>query len=142
MGHTDIPGAENSAIDTVNNRIFSADGFDKSVNSFDFAIDENVTFADITPSKNILLEPAFSDLGLDNVSIEDITCVAISSKGYVLATIVPVEHYENNGWLAFINPANQTVFHLLEMPDCFLPDHVMSKSPYPYTYNNVKNVYN
>eukprot|EP01083_Nonionella_stella_P284865 969738_1 len=51
------------------------------------------------------------------------------AKGYVIATIVPVNHSVNNGWLAFIDPTNQTVFNLFEMNNCFLPDHVTT------TYN-------
>ena len=123
-----IPGAENAAIDYENNRIFVASGSNTSVNSFDFDIDDNVTTADIVPSVNILIEPAFDALGLEppELGIQDITCVAMSSKGYILATVVPMNHSITNGWLAFINPTNQSVFHLLEMEDCFLPDHVIS----------------
>merc|ERR1719474_1445640 len=125
---TGIPGAENAAIDYENNRIFVASGSNTSVNSFDFEIDETVTTADINPSVNILIEPAFDDLGLDPVTIQDITCVAMSSRGYIMATVVPMNHSITNGWIAFIDPANQTVFHLLEMEDCFLPDHVIATS--------------
>jgi len=120
-----IPGAENSAIDYDTDRVFSADGYHKSVNSFEFILDDNLTSAETIPSVNILIEPAFAELGLDPVELEDITCVAMSyAKGYILATVVPTNYTYLNGWLAFIDPRNQTVFHLLEMPECYLPDHV------------------
>jgi len=124
-----IPGAENSAIDYDTDRIFSADGYHKSVNSFEFTLNENLTSADTTPSVNILIAPAFEELGLPPINISDITCVAMSyAKGYLLATVVPTDPAFNFGWLAFIDPINQTVFHLLEMAQCFLPDHVTMTS--------------
>ena len=58
------------------------------------------------------------------MEIADITCVAMSPKQYVIATVVPVDHSINDGWLAFIDPSNQSVFNLFKMKDCFLPDHV------------------
>lgn len=125
--YIDIPGAENSAIDYQTNRIFVADGYDKSVNSMEFDLNQNLTYANITASKNILLEPAFEELDVNNgsLNISDITCVAMNyEKGYVVTTIVPANHAITNGWIGFIDPMNQTVFHLMEMEDCFLPDHV------------------
>ena len=119
-----VPGAENAAVDYDTNRIFVADGSDTSVNSFNFSINENVTEAVIEQSVNILIEPAFTDLGFDPVDIQDITCVSKSHKGYILATVVPMNHSITFGWIAFINPENQSVFHLMELEDCYLPDQV------------------
>ena len=119
-----VPGAENAAVDYDTNRIFVADGSDTSVNSFNFSINENVTEAIIEQSVKILIEPAFEDLGFDPVDIQDITCVSKSHKGYILATVVPMNHSITFGWIAFINPTDQAVFHMMELEDCYLPDHV------------------
>eukprot|EP01083_Nonionella_stella_P163073 535877_1 len=121
-----IPGAESIAIDTVNQRIFAADPASSAVHIFDFAFDDgDFTSATITETETpIDIKTAF--LNMDSpITVKDITSIVYSSEGgYVAACVAPESHAQTPGWLAFISTSTLDVFNLLEMPDCYLPDHV------------------
>eukprot|EP01083_Nonionella_stella_P094460 265006_1 len=120
-----FPGAENIAIDTDNNRIFTADGASLGVNILKYTLSSNISSANISLEKIISFETEFASWMPDrNISILDVTSVKYSPNGYVLAAVVPEDVALDYGWLAFINSTTLNVFHLLEIDLCYLPDQI------------------
>eukprot|EP01083_Nonionella_stella_P013879 39058_1 len=114
---------ESIAIDTDNQRVFAADGAG-AVRVLEFTLTPTTSIQETTP---ISIQDAFTTAGNPTFIIGDVTSVAYSSaKGWVAACVVPESHATTPGWLAFIDTTNlaDPVFKLLEMPSCYLPDHV------------------
>ncbi len=122
---TDLTGAENVAIVNEANRIFGADGANKGLNVIKFELSNDYKFENMTYEEIIFISfEDFLDFGHPNNTIHDITSVDYSVKGYLLACIVPTDYSMMYGWLGFIDPITLDLINLIELPGCYLPDHV------------------
>ena len=127
-------GAESIAIDTDHSLIFSANGANITIDvtSFD-ASEDNLEDGDVPMDfvQSIDIQSAMDEF-FDGVTIGDITSVTYTSErgddGYVLAALVPTDVAESVGYVAFVDPEEQEIVNILQLTDCFLPDHVTTTS--------------
>eukprot|EP01083_Nonionella_stella_P276384 939076_1 len=123
--NSDFTGAENVAIANEAQRFFAADGANVGLNVVNFALSNDYKTMDMTYEDTIFFSfEDFLDFGYENITIHDVTSVDYSPKGYLVTCIVPTDYYMSYGWLAFIDPNTLEFLNLIQLPECYLPDHV------------------
>mmetsp|Transcript_39744 Transcript_39744/g.65073 ORF Transcript_39744/g.65073 Transcript_39744/m.65073 type:complete len:604 (-) Transcript_39744:133-1944(-) len=123
-----LAGAENIAMATELNRMFTADGAKLGVNVLSFNVDDDDDVTLAFETEIFFTGDVFIDLLNENITIVDVTSVAYSPYGYIFACIVPLDYAQFPGYLAVIDAAELDVLDILLLDGCFLPDNVQVAS--------------
>jgi len=107
----------------------NVDGITIDVTSFNVSVEDGEVPMEFVQSIDV---QSAMDEFFTNVVIDDITSVTYSrsrsSGGTVIAALVPEDVAESVGYVAIIDAEEQEIVNILELTDCYLPDHVTTTS--------------
>merc|ERR1712154_200118 len=105
------------------------DGITIDVTSFNVSAEDGEVLMEFVQSIDV---QSAMDEFFTNVVIDDITSVTYSrsrsSGGTVIAALVPEDVAKSVGYVAIIDAEEQEIVNILELTDCYLPDHVTTTS--------------
>merc|ERR1719361_2823004 len=89
-----------------------------------YALDDETHNATLDIERTIdIQEEASSYFKLDYM-----TSVAYTPRGYMVASLIPLNYAQATGWLAFIDTESEYISHFVALEECFSPKHVVSTS--------------
>lgn len=60
--------------------------------------------------------------------LDYMTAITFSPKGYMVASLIPLNYAQNAGWLVFIDVTTKYIAKFIELKYCFAPKHLISSS--------------
>ena len=58
--------------------------------------------------------------------LDYMTSIAYSPRGYMVASLIPLNYAQATGWLAFIDTETEYISHFIELEECYSPKHVVA----------------